>query len=70
LLLHGEIDRVVPKEQAEVVYNSIMKRGGNVEYKLYPGEGHGFRMQETQCDALERELAFYQLYLGLTQQSM
>jgi len=65
LILQGDIDRVVPKEQAEAVYESIKKRGGVVEYKLYAGEGHGFRMKETQCDALERELAFYQRALGL-----
>ncbi|KAJ4490705.1 Alpha/Beta hydrolase protein [Lentinula aciculospora] len=65
LILQGDIDRIVPKEQAEVVYESIKKRGGVVEYKLYPGEGHGFRMKETQCDALERELDFYQRALGI-----
>lgn len=65
LILQGDIDRVVPKEQAEAIYESIKGRGGVVEYKLYPGEGHGFRMKETQCDALERELAFYQRALGL-----
>ncbi|KAF8829930.1 hypothetical protein HHX47_DHR2000250 [Lentinula edodes] len=65
LILQGDIDRVVPKEQAEVVYNSIKNRGGVVEYKLYPGEGHGFRMKESQCDAFERELDFYQRALGL-----
>ncbi|KAJ3872065.1 alpha/beta-hydrolase [Lentinula edodes] len=65
LILQGDIDRVVPKEQAEVVYNSIKNRGGVVEYKLYPGEGHGFRMKESQSDAFERELDFYQRALGL-----
>ncbi|KAF9073509.1 alpha/beta-hydrolase [Rhodocollybia butyracea] len=65
LILQGDIDCVVPKEQSEIVYESIKKRGGVVEYKLYPGEGHGFRKEETQCDALERELAFYCRVLGL-----
>ncbi|KAJ3772596.1 Alpha/Beta hydrolase protein [Lentinula raphanica] len=65
LILQGDIDRVVPKAQAEKVYESIKKRGGVVEYKLYPGEGHGFRMKETQRDALERELDFYERALGL-----
>ncbi|KAF7315663.1 Peptidase-S9 domain-containing protein [Mycena indigotica] len=59
LILQGEIDRVVPKEQAEIISKSIEQRGGVVEYKLYPGEGHGFRKEETIIDALERELAFY-----------
>ncbi|KAF5378917.1 hypothetical protein D9757_008722 [Collybiopsis confluens] len=66
LILQGELDRVVPKEQAQVVYDSIKARGGVVEMKLYPGEGHGFRMKETQRDALERELGFYETVLGIT----
>jgi dipeptidyl aminopeptidase/acylaminoacyl peptidase len=36
-----------------------------VEYKLYPGEGHGWRKEETTIDALERELAFYETTLML-----
>jgi len=65
LILQGDTDRVVPKEQSEAVYESIKKRGGVVEYKLYLGEGHGFRTKEAQCDAFERELAFYCQVLGL-----
>lgn len=81
--MQGDIDRVVPKEQAEgrshsfgatdsnketqilVIFESIKRRGGVVEYKLYPGEGHGWRKEETTIDALERELAFYEKNLML-----
>jgi len=65
LILQGEIDRVVPKEQAEAIFQSIRRRGGVVEYKLYPGEGHGWRKGENMIDALERELAFYETMLKL-----
>ncbi|KAJ7074651.1 Alpha/Beta hydrolase protein [Mycena amicta] len=65
LILQGETDRVVPKEQAEVIYESIKRRGGVVEYKLYPDEGHGFRKEETLIDALEREIAFYERVLKI-----
>ncbi|KAF4622355.1 hypothetical protein D9613_009516 [Agrocybe pediades] len=65
LILQGDMDKVVPKDQAEVIYNNIRKRGGVVEYKLYPGEGHGWRRDETMRDALERELGFYERILGL-----
>ncbi|KAF9552486.1 alpha/beta-hydrolase [Agrocybe pediades] len=65
LILQGEIDMVVPKGQAEAIYNSIRDRGGVVEYKLYDGEGHGWRREETMRDALEREVGFYQRVLGL-----
>ncbi|KAK7033990.1 hypothetical protein VNI00_012419 [Paramarasmius palmivorus] len=65
LILQGELDKVVPKEQAEAIYESIKSRGGEVEYKLYEGEGHGFRQKEHQKDALERELAWYKKILKL-----
>ncbi|KAJ6510522.1 Alpha/Beta hydrolase protein [Mycena sanguinolenta] len=65
LILQGDIDRVVPKEQAEVIFESIQRRGGIVEYKLYPGEGHGWRKEENMVDALERELAFYESMLKI-----
>ncbi|KAF7328930.1 Peptidase-S9 domain-containing protein [Mycena venus] len=65
LILQGDIDRVVPKEQAEAIYESIQRRGGIVEYKLYPGEGHGWRKEENMIDALERELAFYETMLNI-----
>ena len=56
---------VVPKDQAEMIYKSIKERGGDVEYKLYPGEGHGWRQEQNMRDALERELGFYERVLGL-----
>ncbi|CAA7263866.1 unnamed protein product [Cyclocybe aegerita] len=65
LILQGEIDMVVPKDQAESIYKIIKERGGVVEYKLYPGEGHGWRQEANMRDAYERELAFYERVLGL-----
>ncbi|KAF7361348.1 Peptidase-S9 domain-containing protein [Mycena sanguinolenta] len=64
-ILQGDIDKVVPKEQAEVIFESIQRRGGVIEYKLYPGEGHGWRKEENMVDALERELAFYEKMLKI-----
>ncbi|KAG6811063.1 hypothetical protein H0H92_009152 [Tricholoma furcatifolium] len=65
LILQGEIDRVVPKEQAELIYESVKSKGGVIEYKLYPGEGHGWRKEENIVDALQRELDFYERVLKL-----
>ncbi|KAL0948371.1 hypothetical protein HGRIS_010953 [Hohenbuehelia grisea] len=65
LILQGDIDKVVPKEQAELIYDNIKKRGGVVEYTLYPGEGHGWRQKDHIKDALERELKFYEKQLNL-----
>ena len=65
--MQGEDDMVVPKEQAEAIYDNIKRRGGVVEYKLYPEEGHGWRKEENMRDACERELAFYERILDLKQ---
>ncbi|RDB21912.1 Dipeptidyl aminopeptidase BIII [Hypsizygus marmoreus] len=65
LILQGEIDMVVPKEQAELIYDSVKSRGGVVEYKLYAGEGHGWRQEQNIRDSLERELKFYEEVFGL-----
>ncbi|KAJ7262717.1 alpha/beta-hydrolase [Mycena haematopus] len=70
LILQGDIDRVVPKEQAEAIFESIQRRGGVVEYKLYPGEGHGWRKEENMIDALERELAFYEAMLMIRKEGV
>ncbi|KAL1748330.1 hypothetical protein HDZ31DRAFT_30044 [Schizophyllum fasciatum] len=66
LLLQGDEDRVVPKSQSDTIYESIRRRGGVVEYQLYPGEGHGFRTAEHVKDATERELAFYRRILNIS----
>ncbi|TFK67992.1 alpha/beta-hydrolase [Pluteus cervinus] len=59
LVLQGEDDRVVPKEQADKLVNAIKEHQGQVEYKLYSGEGHGWRKAETIKDSIEREVQFY-----------
>jgi dipeptidyl aminopeptidase/acylaminoacyl peptidase len=46
-VFQGEIDRVVPKAQAETIVESLRRRGVPHEYHLYEGEGHGWRKRET-----------------------
>jgi len=58
LLLQGSDDAVVPPAQAEAIRDALGSRGIPHAYRLYPGEGHGFRRGETIVDALESELAF------------
>ncbi|KAF8664837.1 hypothetical protein AX16_000678 [Volvariella volvacea WC 439] len=60
LVLQGEVDRVVPIEQAKTIVEKIKSKGGKVEYHVYEGEGHGWRRAENIKDALERELHFYE----------
>ena len=46
-VFQGEIDRVVPRAQADEIVASLRQRGVPHEYHLYEGEGHGWRKRET-----------------------
>ena len=46
-VFQGEVDRVVPKDQAEKIVAALERNGVPHEYHLYPGEGHGWRKTET-----------------------
>lgn len=46
-LYQGEEDQVVPRSQSDSVANSLRQRGVPYVYHVYPGEGHGFRKNET-----------------------
>ncbi|KZP22880.1 alpha/beta-hydrolase [Athelia psychrophila] len=65
LIMQGSIDKVVPKLQSDMIVESIERRGGHVQYKLFEGEGHGFRKAENIRDALETELGFYAKVLAI-----
>lgn len=54
LVLHGDADPVVPIEQSVQLVDRIRSSGGDVEFHVMEGEGHGFR-------ATENKLAEYRL---------
>jgi dipeptidyl aminopeptidase/acylaminoacyl peptidase len=54
LVLHGEIDSVVPVRQSQVFAQRVQTAGGQVELHVYPGEGHGFRQEANQLDEYRR----------------
>jgi dipeptidyl aminopeptidase/acylaminoacyl peptidase len=64
ILLQGLEDKVVPPNQAEVILDSLKKRGVPVAYVAFPGEQHGFRKAENIIRAHEAELYFYSRILG------
>ena len=61
----GELDRVVPKEQADLIVKTIKDNGGRADYLLFKDEAHGWRKAENIKAALEKELAFYEGIFGL-----
>ncbi|TFK67994.1 alpha/beta-hydrolase [Pluteus cervinus] len=65
LVLQGEDDKVVPKEQADKLVAVIEDHQGQVEYEAYPGEGHGWRKAETITDSIKREIRFYSRVFGI-----
>jgi dipeptidyl aminopeptidase/acylaminoacyl peptidase len=64
ILLQGLEDKVVPPNQAELILESLKKRGVPVAYVPFPGEQHGFRKAENIIRAHETELYFYSRVLG------
>ena len=60
LILQGDEDKVVPPNQASVIYEKLRSQNPATELIRFAGEGHGFRLAENQICALETELSFYQ----------
>jgi dipeptidyl aminopeptidase/acylaminoacyl peptidase len=63
LVLQGDNDIRVPKEEAEQIVKLLKDSGKPVEAHYYPNEGHGFAKRENQIDAIQRELDFFDRYL-------
>jgi dipeptidyl aminopeptidase/acylaminoacyl peptidase len=63
LVLQGDNDIRVPKEEAEQVVSILKNAGRTVQAHYYPNEGHGFTKRENQIDALQRTVAWFDRYL-------
>ncbi len=63
LVLQGENDIRVPKEEAEQVVAIYKETGKTVDSHFYPQEGHGFAKRENQIDAISRTVAWFDRYL-------
>ncbi len=59
LFLHGTEDKVVPPNQAEMMFQALRERDVPTALVLFEGEQHGFRKAETAQRALESELLFF-----------
>lgn len=59
IFFQGLDDKVVPHNQAELMFEALKQKGVPVAYVAYEGEGHGFRKAENIKGSLENELYFY-----------
>lgn len=66
LLLQGEDDKVVPPAQARAMASALQAVGTPCILHEFPGEGHGFRQENTLRKALQEEVAFYGHVFGYT----
>jgi dipeptidyl aminopeptidase/acylaminoacyl peptidase len=64
ILFQGLEDKIVPPNQAEVMYEALRERGLPVAYIPFEGEQHGFRKAENIKRALDGELYFYSKVFG------
>jgi dipeptidyl aminopeptidase/acylaminoacyl peptidase len=63
LVLQGENDIRVPKEESEQIVAFLRERGRTVDVHYYPQEGHGFSKREDQIDALTRTVDWFDRFL-------
>lgn len=63
LVLQGDNDPRVPKEEAVQVVELLKKDGKTVDAHYYPNEGHGFEKRENQIDAIRRTVEWFDKYL-------
>lgn len=63
-LFQGDEDKIVPPNQAEMIYNQLLEKGKPVSYTLFKGEQHGFRQAENIRRALDGEFYFYSKVFG------
>jgi len=63
LVLQGDNDPRVPKEEAQQVVDILKKEGRVVDVHYYPNEGHGFVKRENQIDSIRRAIVWFDHYL-------
>ena len=64
LVLQGDTDIRVPREESEQIVAFLKAHGRTVEGHYYAEEGHGFMKRENQLDAMQRTIAWFEQHLG------
>ncbi len=60
LIGHGELDALVPVEQARAMGRALGAAGADFELELYPGTAHGLETERHRIDFYEHLLAFFE----------
>jgi dipeptidyl aminopeptidase/acylaminoacyl peptidase len=64
LLLQGAEDPIVPPNQSELMYKSLIQRGIPTAYLVFEGEQHGFRQAKNIRRSLEAQEYFLSQVFG------
>jgi dipeptidyl aminopeptidase/acylaminoacyl peptidase len=59
IFFQGEEDKIVPKNQAEMMYRALKEKGIKTKLVIYETEEHGFRQAAHIEDSMRQELEFY-----------
>ena len=62
--MQGLEDKVVPPNQAEMMFDALKAKGLETYYITFPDEQHGFRQAENIKKAIDSEFYFYSLIFG------
>ena len=66
ILFQGLEDKIVPPDQAELMYQAVRAKGIPTAYLAFQGEQHGFRQAVNIKRALDAELYFYSRVFGFS----
>jgi dipeptidyl aminopeptidase/acylaminoacyl peptidase len=64
ILFQGLLDKVVPPNQSQAMFDAVRAKGLPVAYVSFPNERHGFRALEANRRALSAEFYFYGKVFG------
>jgi dipeptidyl aminopeptidase/acylaminoacyl peptidase len=64
LVVQGERDVRVPPEESEQIVAAVTANGTQVEYVVYPNEGHGIEQLAHRLDLAQRIVAFCRRHLA------
>jgi dipeptidyl aminopeptidase/acylaminoacyl peptidase len=57
-VIQGANDPRVKQQESDQIVDALKKKGGVVEYMIFPDEGHGLRKKENQIKAYNKVREF------------